>query len=193
MLSIRLKAKKKYRQLKRSVPEGDEISHLNITAMMDMMTILLIFFLKNFSVSAENISVSEDMRPPASSSEVEPHQAVQVTVTKKAMLVEAVDRQEQVAAVKNGEVDSSVKQGGASSYVITPLLAILQKHATRLRHIEKLTRGKQKFEGELVLVADEGTPYRLVSEVLYTAGQAEFGKTRLMVLKGRRAEAPPAP
>ena len=29
---------------------------------------------------------------------------------------------------------------------------------------------------------------RLVSEVLYTAGQAEFGKTRLMVLKGRRVE-----
>jgi biopolymer transport protein ExbD len=126
------------------------------------------------------------MRPPASSSEVEPHQAVQVTVTKKAILVEAVDRQEQVAAVKNGEVDSSVKQGGASSYVITPLFAILQKHATRLRHIEKITRGKQKFEGELVLVADEGTPYRLISEVMYTAGKAEFGKSRLMVLKGRR-------
>ena len=184
MASPRMIAHKKYRQLKRRIPESDDISHLNIVAMMDMMTILLVFFLKNFSVSAENVTLSEDLRPPSSSSQIEPHRAVQVTVTKKAILVEAGVAQDPVAAVKNGEVDSSVKQDGSSSYLITPLLAILRKHATRLRRIEQLTKGRQRFEGELVLLADQGTPYRLISEVLYTAGQAEFGKHRLLVLQG---------
>jgi biopolymer transport protein ExbD len=32
-------------------------------------------------------------------------------------------------------------------------------------------------------VADEGTPYRLLVEILYTLGQAEFGKFHLMVLQ----------
>jgi biopolymer transport protein ExbD len=187
-MNVRLKARKKHRELKRRIPEGDDVSHLNITPMMDMMTILLIFFLKNFSVSADNISLSDDLRPPASSSEVEPHAAVQITITKREILVDAADRQEKVAAVKKGEVDSSVKQGGASSYLITPLLGIMQKHAKRLKRIEQLTKGRQKFEGEVVVIADQSTPFRLVSEVLYTAGQAEFGKYRLLVLQGRRPD-----
>jgi biopolymer transport protein ExbD len=49
MASARLEALKKYRQLKRRLPEADTVSHLNITAMMDMMTILVVFFLKSFS------------------------------------------------------------------------------------------------------------------------------------------------
>ena len=183
-MSARMAAKKKLRQLRRQIPEGEEISHLNITPMMDMMTILLIFFLKNFSVSAENVTLGEDLMLPRSTTQAEPKRAVQVTITRKAILVEAGEGQEPVAAVKKGEVDSSVKPDGQSGYLINPLLTILQKHAVRLRRLEKLTRGKQRFEGEILVVADQTTPYRLVSEILYTAGQAEFGKYRLMVLKG---------
>ena len=80
-------------------------------------------------------------------------------------------------------MDSSVKRDGASGYLINPLLNQLQKHATRLKKIEKMTRGRMKFKGEMVVVADQGLPYRLISEVLYTAGQAEYGKYRLLVLK----------
>jgi hypothetical protein len=46
-----------------------------------------------------------------------------------------------------------------------------------------MTGGKMPFKGELVLIADQTIPYRMVSEVLYTAGQAEYGKYRLVVLK----------
>jgi biopolymer transport protein ExbD len=177
--SPRLAAKKTYRRLKRGVPTGEDVSYLNITAMMDMMTIILVFFLKSFSTSIENIPVGDDLMPPKSNSEVKPHQAVQVTLTKKAILVES----EAVAAVKHGAVDSSVKRDGQSGYQINPLLTVLQKHATRLKKIEKMTGGKMKFAGEIVLIADQGTPYRLISEVLYTAGQAEYSKYRLLVLK----------
>jgi biopolymer transport protein ExbD len=178
-VSPRLKAKKVYRRLKRGVPSGEDVSYLNITAMMDMMTIILVFFLKSFSTSVENIPVGEDLMPPKSNSQVKPHQAVQITVTKKAILVE----DEAVAAVKRGAVDSSIKKDGQSGYQINPLFTNLQKHATRLKKIEKMTGGKMKFSGEVVLVADHGTPYRLISEVLYTAGQAEYSKYRLLVQK----------
>jgi len=177
--SPRMKAKKAYRRLKRGVPNGEDVSYLNITAMMDMMTIILVFFLKSFSTSVENIGVGEDLMPPRSNSQIKPHQAVQVTVTKKHILVE----DEPVAAVKRGAVDSSVKRDGQSGYQINPLLTVLQKHATRLKKIEKMTNGKMKFPGEVVLIADQGTPYRLISEVLYTAGQAEYSKYRLLVQK----------
>ena len=180
----RMKARKKYRLLKRTIPEGEEIGHLNITPMMDMMTILLIFFLKNFAVSVENVNLGEDLMLPRSSTQIKPHQAVQVTITKRAILVESGDRQDQVASVKDGAVDSSVKPEGLSSFLISPLLTLLQKHATRLKRLEKIYGEKMKFKGEVVIIADQTTPYRLISEILYTAGQAEYGKYRLMVLKG---------
>ena len=41
-----------------------------------------------------------------------------------------------------------------------------------------------KFDGLLTVVAHQETPYRLLTEVLYTAGQAEFQKFRFAVLKG---------
>jgi biopolymer transport protein ExbD len=177
--SVRLKARQKYRKLQKRIPEPDSVSHLNITPMMDMMTILVVFFLKSFSVSSENINLDPDeIMLPRSSSELKPHQAVKLTITRRAILVE----DDPVAAVKKGEVDSSIKRDGQSSYLITPLLNLLQKHATRLKELERRKMGK--FEGEVVVIADQNTPYRLLSEVLYTAGQAEFGKYRLMVLQG---------
>jgi len=179
-LPMRMQAKQLQKKLIRRVPEAEDIGYLNITPMLDMMTIILVFFLKSFSVSTENISLSEDLMPPQSTSSIKAHQAVAVTLTRNSILVES----DPVAAVKNGEVDSSIKRDGQSGYLINPLLNQLQKHATRLKKIEKMTRGKMKFKGELVLVADQTTPYRLISEVLYTAGQAEFAKYRLMVIKG---------
>ena len=39
-------------------------------------------------------------------------------------------------------------------------------------------------ESEASLVADETTPYRLLSEVLFTLGQHSIGKFHLVVVKG---------
>ncbi len=178
-ISPRMKAKKLYRKLQRRVGEPDDIGYLNITPMLDMMTIILVFFLKSFSVSVENVSLSDELMPPASNSEVKPHEAVEVTITRNAILVE----DDTVAAVKRGEVDSSIKRDGQSGYLINPLHTILSKHTKRLQKIEEMTGGKMPFKGELVLIADQTIPYRLISEVLYTAGQAEYGKYRLLVLK----------
>jgi len=173
----RLKAKKLYRLLKRRVPEGEEVAYLNITPMMDMMTIILVFFLKNFGASIENIPPS--ILPPMSSASIKPHAALQVQVSSKAILVEG----NPVVAVKRGEVDSSVKPDGQSGYLINPLLTMMQKHATRLKKAEKISHGTMPFTGEMVLLADRTIHYRLISEILYTAGQAEFSKYRLLVLK----------
>ncbi|PIE65876.1 MAG: biopolymer transporter ExbD [Deltaproteobacteria bacterium] len=175
-ISVRMQARKRYRQLKKRVPEPDPISHLNITPMMDMMTILLLFFLKNFQVSGQ-VQPSEEMTPPKSSAQIEAKTTLQITITKKSILV----ADKPVASVKKGEVDSSLKRDGQSGFLIMPLMEVLQQHATRLKTLEK--RKYSKFEGEAVIIADHTIPYRLLSEVLYTAGQAEFGKYRLLVLQ----------
>ena len=57
------------------------MAYLNITPMMDMMTILLVFLLKQFSVQAAAASMSEGLQLPTSSIETQRPLAVNVTVT----------------------------------------------------------------------------------------------------------------
>src|SRR5438309_1827572 len=64
-----------------------EIRELNITAMMDMMTIVLVFLLKSYSASNISVTASEDVRPPISSTRQTPKDTVAVTITPKSLLV----------------------------------------------------------------------------------------------------------
>jgi biopolymer transport protein ExbD len=171
------------RQLKRfrAQVEEEAIEHtqayLNITPMMDMMTILLVFLLKQFSVQAAAASMSEGLVLPQSTIESARPLAVNVTITQNAVLVEG----DAVATVRSGAVDPSVKRDGANSYYITPLVDTLTKHANRLKKIAAM--GGTGFDGTAMILVDKNTPYRLLTEVLYSAGQAEFGNYHLVVIK----------
>ena len=40
-----------------------------------------------------------------------------------------------------------------------------------------------QFKGLLTIIADRRVPFRLLTEVLYTAGQAEYGAYKFAVIK----------
>jgi biopolymer transport protein ExbD len=174
------------RQLKRFRAQVEEEAtehqqaYLNITPMMDMMTILLVFLLKQFSVQAAAASMSEGLQLPSSSIEAQRALAVNVTITQSAILVEG----DGVTTVRAGAVDPSVKRDGANGYYITPLVDVLTKHANRLKKIAAM--GGTQFDGTAMILVDKNTPYRLLTEVLYSAGQAEFKNYHLVVI--RRAQ-----
>ncbi len=155
-----------------------EVSHLNITAMMDMMSILLVFMLKQFAVAQASMSVDDKLQLPKSSSAIKPQPSVNVTVSTQAIIVEG----DGIVAVRQGAVDPGVKRDGPNGYYITPLVDTLQKHANRLKKLEVMTGGRSPFDHTMLLLVDRSIPYRLVTEVLYSAGQAEFSNYRLVVL-----------
>src|SRR3990172_8374788 len=164
------------KKLRRSAHDP-EINFLNITAMLDMMTIILVYMLKQYAVTSSATS-SEEITLPYSTSQLPTKQAVSVTVTKNQILVEDVG----VGTLRNGQVDPRDKQGGGNSYLITPLLTAMGQHRDRLKAIGARNRTRP-FEGEVTIQADKDVQYRLLTEVLYTVGQAEFGRYRLVVIK----------
>ncbi len=153
------------------------LQYLNIMPMMDMMTILLVFLLKQFSMQATALATSEGLTLPNSSIERNSIVSVNITVTQNAIVVEG----DAVAPVRAGAVDPSVKRDGANGYYITPLVDVLSKHANRLKKIGALGGGD--FDNTAMVIVDKSTPYRLLTEVLYSAGQAEFRNYRLVVIK----------
>ncbi len=122
---------------------------------MDMMTIILVFLLKSFSSSTSTITFDQNLQVPKSFTELKPKLAVTVTVTKKVLLVEG----DGIAPINNGRIDPAMKRDGENGYYITPLVEILEKHAKREKKVAEITG--QKFDAQLMIVADQTTPYRL--------------------------------
>jgi len=157
--------------------EHEELG-LNIYPMMDMMTILLVFLIMNFANGAAEVVQSADLQIPVSTSEVEAQPSLSVVLSNSEIVVEG----KQILALRNGKIDPSLKQGGGSGWLVTPLYNNLKQHRDRLKLIA--ARNSQRpFRGEARIVADKRTPFRTLGEVIYSLGQAEFGAIRFVVLK----------
>ena len=157
-----------------------EIHELNITAMMDMMTIILVFLLKTYAASALMLTQSEDIKPPISSTRAVPKDTVAVTITPQGILVG--DRV--VVTLENGQVPPRLLDGR----LVKPLDQALRHEVDKLKTIAA-RNPSAPFSRELSVIGDRKIPYDLLLTVLYTAGQAELENYRFVVLqKGEGTE-----
>ncbi|WP_163997275.1 ExbD/TolR family protein [Pyxidicoccus caerfyrddinensis] len=171
----RLRYRKALARKKRKEREAaGEIKELNITAMMDMMTILLVFLLKSFASSSAAVTASEDVRPPVSTTRATPKDTVAVTITPKNILV----GEREVLRLQNGVIPGDKLQGR----LVLPLDAQLKKEVEKLKYIAE-RNPSAPFSRELSVIADKKVPYDMLLTVLYTAGQNELENYRFVVLQ----------
>src|SRR4051812_39262981 len=134
-----------------------EIKELNITAMMDMMTIILVFLLKSFASSSMAVAASEDVRPPVSSTRSTPKDTVAITVTPKNILV----GDKEVIRLVAGQVPKDALEGR----LVVPLDAALKKEVDKLKQIAE-RNPNAPFNRELSVIGDRKMPYDLLLTVL---------------------------
>lgn len=151
-----------------------EIKELNITAMMDMMTIILVFLLKSYSASSVAMTSSEDVRPPISSTRATPKDTVAVTITPKHIIV----GDKPVVQLENGQIPKDALQGR----LVVPLDQALKKEVEKLKFIAD-RNPNAPFTHELSVIGDKKIPYDELLTVLYTAGQNELENYRFVVLQ----------
>jgi biopolymer transport protein ExbD len=172
------------REIKRRAIEP-EITFLNITAMMDMMTIILVFLLKSLSTSSASIPQSGDLMMPSSVLTTEASQEGLAVLISKSHIVVDDSIVCPVPADATHGIEGKYKRSGPNDLYIVPLANALQSWRERDRQIRTAT-GKDPGSSEAIIVADSNTPYRLLVEVLFTLGQTEFAKFHLMVLQGQK-------
>jgi biopolymer transport protein ExbD len=179
------------RELRKAIHKNaaePEINFLNITAMMDMMTIILVFLLKSLSSSNASLPQSDDLKLPKSVLDSSPDQepeGLAVIVSKSQIIVgETVVCPVPPDAAQYG-IEAKYKRGSRNDYMIVPLGSSLQAWRDADKRIRAAT-GKDPNHSEAILIADVTTPYRLLTEVMYTLGQTEFSKFHMMVLQGEK-------
>lgn len=172
------KEEKKKARRKREMEEQPLI----LTSLMDAFTIILVFLLKSYGSDPVNIQQSDILKLPKSEAKIPLKPATIIAITRNAILVD----EKKVVDLQDGNVDPSAKRDGANGFFITPLYEALNEAAQNQKRIAARNPAVQ-FEGLAMILADRLTNFRLLTEVLYTAGQAEFNQFKFAIVQGYSA------
>lgn len=164
---------KKHKRRHHGGHAGHAVRDLNLTAMMDMMTIILVFLLKNYASTPENVNITDDLSPPRSVSKIPMDVSVAITITKKGLLVD----DKPVVSLNNFTIANE-----PASQQTQPIAKLKDVLDTKVGDMKALAdKGGAPFEGKILIVADETVPYAFLMRVLYTAGTAQFAQYKLVV------------
>jgi len=155
--------------------QGLDDGGLNITSMMDMMTIILVFLLKSYSVDDVQVTPSDDLRLPTSSSQQLPEVSVNLVLSQTKLTVNGVD----VLEFSEGVIPDEHKQAQR----IVDLFETLNKLSEEAIDLHSRGLASEEFDGKILFQCDRNIPFSTVREVIYTAGQAKFAKFKFVVFK----------
>ncbi len=169
------------------VPEGEEIRHLNIMPMMDMMTILLVAFIFQASVTSAALTTNAVVLPHSMTEEPLPENASTLIITSSAVTLIYGSDAVEIVGVKAGTVDAAEKEGGARGYKITKLSrALAALHQDEVAAAVQAGKEPAKIP-ELLIIADRATPFRLLFDVIYSAKEKESGYKRFRLIVQKHA------
>ena len=144
---------------------------LNITSMLDMFTILIIFLLKSYSAEGIILTIPADLHLPSSTTQSAPEPGLVVEVSRNLLVVDGKMLDVNLEEIKASE-----------NLLIDTLYEHLMIKAGQYEEISGLNPNAE-FTGRLVLEGDREIPFRLLKKILYTCGQAGFINQSLAVFQ----------
>ncbi len=140
---------------------------LNLTSMMDMFTIILVFLLKTYATEGQLIQPTESLTLPKSTIQTPSQTALDLVVSKEMVML----NDKPIVDLKY------VKQG--KGYIIQSLRDELLFHAQEARKME--VQYGVPFSGKVTIQGDKDMEYRDLVKVMATCGASEYPNMRLVV------------
>lgn len=167
---------------------GLDSSHskeLNLVAMMDMMTIILVFLLKSYSGSTLTVDSTKNFQFPKSTNQETPVDATKLTVSNYDSGEGQIIVNAEVVATLDAKAVLSMKRKARNrDYMIPELFKALKKQAAMVKAETKIRDEKATtYEGNILVIADKELPYWLLTAVLFTSAEAGFDKYNLVAVK----------
>jgi biopolymer transport protein ExbD len=147
---------------------------IDITSLLDILTIMLVFLLQSYNSSGVVINVPKEIDLPRSASESLNTFGVNIQVSKSQIWVDD-------AEVVNTEIPNEqlFDEGGKR---IVPLFNELVKIKETIKQSEKLSPQAKKFSGIANLIVDKTLKYNYLKRVMYTCAAAGFKEFKFVVL-----------
>jgi biopolymer transport protein ExbD len=158
--------------------------NLNITSLMDVLTVLLFFLLKSFSVTETTISIPQGIRLPAAVSDKKIEEAVTI-----AFLKDEIRSNEQVIMKLNQGKPYPYDVGGVGNKTWVPLKTFLdaeyaRRNAMIVRAAEASGEPLDKTQlppGRVLIQADRALDFADLKNVLHTAGLAGYSDYEFII------------
>jgi biopolymer transport protein ExbD len=148
---------------------------VDITSLLDVLTILLVFLLQSYNSSGVIINVPKGIELPRSASESLNNFGVNVQVSKTNIWVD--DKE-----VLNSDTASASQVFDEGGRRIVPLFNELVRVKETIKQSEKLSPDAVKFSGIANLVVDKSMKYDYLKRVMYTCAAAGFKEFKFVVL-----------
>ncbi len=132
-----------------------------LTSLIDVMTILLVFLIKSFSAEGNLITPSADLTLPVSTSNEQPAPTPTVSVSNDAVLWE-------------GETVARLDEYGARDSLLIPAL-----HEAMTRFRTSLGSNSER----ILIQADRELPFESVKRVMYSCSKAGFSDFEILVME----------
>lgn len=148
-------------------------SSLNLYPMMDLMLIVLVFLVATWATEFADVEESSELDIPQSTSALAHRDALAVSITRSAILVEG----DRVVDLSDGAIDPA--DVGANGLLVRGLYDAVRDHRDAETILAAST--EEPSEGTAQLIGDRRTPFRTIAATMYTLGQAEYPNIRFVV------------
>ena len=149
---------------------------IQITSMVDMFVILLVFLLKSYSTSPVQITPSDKLTLPASTAMKDPVDVLKLIVSKSGVFVE----DKKIVDFNAGELASADLDANDQMF-IRPLYNELDGQAQKSRSIANVNEEMQ-FDGKVLLQSDRDMPYSILRKIMYTSMLAGYSDVKIAVM-----------
>jgi len=151
---------------------------LNITSMMDMFTIILLFLLKSFSADGSMLTNADNLTLPNSISNKRPAELpLQVAVTEDAILVgnDYVMTTKELADKKYDDFVQEFADGK-----LTALDRVLEQEMAELERLVALELIRTK--DEIIVQVDKNMSLNVINKIMHICGRQGFSDMKFAVM-----------
>lgn len=152
----------------------ETVFDIDITSLLDILTIMLVFLLQSYNSSGVVINVPKEIELPRSASETLNNFGVNIQVSKTQIWVDD-------AEVVNSDLPNEQMYDEEGRRIV-PLYNELVKIKETIKQSEKLSPQAAKFSGVANLVIDKSLKYNYLKKIMYTCAAAGFKEFKFVVL-----------
>ncbi len=150
--------------------KSSPVADLNVTPMVDMLTMLVIFLLMSFTASGEILFVTKDIVMPKAFNTVPLDRAPVIALSAEAIAMEGQ------AVMRTGEANEK----WYPDWRLPPLVRKLKDIAREARELNPT----RPFDGQVIIQSDGKVPFSVIKMVMTSCAEAGFFNVNFAVQRG---------
>lgn len=157
----------------RAKRKNKKVGDLNITSLLDVIVILLVFLIQNYDSSDVVFTLPQEVKVPISQKNDIASRGISVMVSPNQIWLD------DVVIMSNQNLPQKIYDEGGKR--IVPLYDALVSRKNKIDIIAKSTNNATSFSGDINLIIDKSIKYSYIKKILFTCAQAGFDRYRLVL------------